>query len=288
MGDIIKRPHTTGLSLAEFGKERELDKAREVKTFGTKVGKKTLQIVFAFDTTASMYPYFESTRQAIARIVREIKAKHADSEFCVIAYKNTGDEHFFGGEQAFFSTGFQTSPAKLESELMNVGKGGGAGVHGDCLCVLEDVFQHLGTFSQWKSEAIKALVIIGDTPPHGYPNPDKASVRKTYRNDYRKGIASLVARDVKIYSVFCYDEGGFHSRKAKLYREFYKYVASEGKGKDLDLGDVDELIAILIAIGMVATDNLHGFEAGLESRGLLTPSVRKNLLLLQGGEKSKG
>ncbi len=250
-----------------------------------------LQIAFLFDTTGSMYSFFERCKTAIAEIVRRVAEKHSYCQFCYVPYKNHQDERCFDGTHPFFSTGFFENPLDIQGQLDRIGNSGG----GDGLCALEDVFHYLATELKWDRQATKAVVMIGDMPPHGVLD----SIGKCpHEFDYKLEVEALKRMGVKIYSVFCFDDGlyriminpldgrtGEHPyfcRKTKI-ASFYQWVAELTSGKFLPLTDIDDLVDLLVGICMKETGHLDEFIKELSALKGLAPSKKRLLLELKAG-----
>ena len=282
MANIIKRDGPAS-SLAQRLKSNDLQNQSPRPLpipNASKARSNVLQIAFAFDTTGSMYPYYQAGIDAIGRIATEVKAKNPDSEFCYIPYKNHGDEEdFFNGVQPFFATDFMSSPEAMQEALQKIRNGGG----GDGLTGLEDVLHFLAQEVHWKPGATKVNVLIGDMPPHGVI--DAISVCP-HEYDYQDEAEKLKVKGVKVYSVFCFDEKELISRRLQKVQEFFKWIAENNGGKYLEMADIGEIADLLIGICMKETGHLKDFIRDLKGRGQLSPATERKLLLLEG--KSHG
>ena len=285
MGDksIVKRTAQPGSLAARHKQTGALAKHKEQSGFACRerphYGSSKLQVAFAFDTTGSMFQYFEKCKKAIHRIAQDVKENsNAETEFCIASYKNHGDEEtYFDGIHPFSATQFTADIESLQRSLNKVENGGGGD---DGLSALEDVLHHLTKEAPWDSNAHKVLVIIGDMPPHGVI--DSIS-RCKYEYDYRAETEVLKAKGVKIYAVFCYEEYAMISDRLCKVKDFYSWIAKKTDGKYLELADIDEIATLLAAICVVENKgSMQDFRKTLSSRGLLTPSVDKKLKMLEG------
>lgn len=232
-----------------------------------------LQIAFLFDTTGSMYPFFKQGKKGIAEISRKVSEKHPHTQFSYVAYKNHGDEEkFFDGTHAFFATPFTNNPREIEIAMEKIRNGGG----GDGLTALECVLHFLTHQASWDLSATKAVVLIGDMPPHGVL--DKIG-DCPHEVDYRAEVASLKSKGIKIYSVFCCEEEDLHSSRKKRVKEFFKWIAKETDGKYLELAEINELVDLMTGICMKETGHLEEFIQELKIRRPQLPQSTARALL---------
>ena len=235
-----------------------------------------LNVVFAFDTTGSMYPFFEQVKKSISSMVGDISQKVKKAKFGLVAWKNHGDESYFENEKAFLAVGLTENISLIKEAMGKVPKGGGGK---DALTCLEDVFHYLNHEVGWESQAHKIVVLIGDMPPHGVLDP---KTKCPFGYDWEKEVAELQRQDVKIYSVFCHEEEELSSRINKV-KEFFKGASSTTDGKFLELAEIDDITDVLVGICLKLTGHLDDFIEILEARDLLTPSKREILFQLKGG-----
>ncbi len=283
MSDIVRGPESKEALLAKIKSLVGVQKPDQNFVYSAATrSSNLLQIAFLFDTTGSMYHYFERGKKSIAKIVRKVAEKHSMVKFCYVAYKNHGDEDYFDGRNPFLATSFSGLPAQLESELQRVENGGG----GDGLTALECVFHYLNIRASWSPTAIKAIILIGDMPPHGVLDSISYCPKE---NDYRAEVKEFKRKGIKVYSVFCFEEGELGSRRKQKVQEFFKWIAKETGGQYLELSEIDEVVDLLTAICMKETgnSNLEGFIAELRSMGQLKPGSNKERTLLALGDGRK-
>ncbi|MCX6745727.1 MAG: VWA domain-containing protein [Candidatus Parcubacteria bacterium] len=231
--------------------------------------KPSLQVVMMFDITGSMFPYFELVRKKIQDIISAVKKESPDAEFAIFAYRNHGDEDKY--KQIYYTFPLSRNLEALFSYLCTITKGGGGP---DALTCLEDCLME-ATKLAWDVSCPKAIVIIGDMPPHGVLD----SVAHCYKGiDYRQEVGKLKAKAVKIYTVYCESQNS----KSQKVRDFYQSLAKANYGKFLEIADLDILIELLIAICLKETGNLDKFLKQLEQTGQLKEPQKKALLMLKG------
>lgn len=227
-----------------------------------------LEVVMAFDTTSSMYSYFEKVRENLQQMAEKICQKTKAVRFCVIPYKNHDDVGYFDGQFAFLKSQLTTNIEEIRHQIMMVPKGGGGP---DWLTVLEDVFHYLNTEIQWGVATKKILIIVGDEPPHGVKDNKEAC---PFGYDYEKEIATLIKNSVRIYPVLC----GSDEATASAFKVF----ADQSKGIFLKLEQIDDLVDLITGICFkeVNLQLLRDFQLDLNKKGQLPPSKKQLLLLL--------
>jgi len=278
MSDIVKRAGGQG-SLARKLQNREEESAVVGKLPLPAPGINSsgdLQVVFAFDTTCSMFPYFKAGKDAIRNIAAELKVKRPSAEFCYIAYKNHGDEQYFGTSYPFFATEFTSNADSLIQSLDRIDNSGGGD---DGLTAIEDVLHYLSSEVNWRPRATKVLVLIGDMPPHGVVD---AVSQCPHEYDYREEAERLNRKGVKIYSVHCFDERDLAGQRLQKIQGFFKQIAEDNGGKYLTMEDINEVSQLLIGICMKEIGHLSEFIRDLKSSGQLTPGTERKLRLLEG------
>lgn len=275
MANIIKKPESAAALLANIqkftgGQSSLVKKENRQTSFGKK-----LQVVFLFDTTGSMYPYYDLGRKQIGQIVLKVVEKHRQVKFCYLAYKNHGDEtEFFDGENPFFASSFTSDPEQIKLELEKVRNGGG----GDGLTALECVFHHLNTKTEWLASATKIVVLIGDMPPHGVIDQIGKCPKE---HNYQDEIAKMKAKGIKVYSVFCFEENSLISSRIQQVKNFFKDTASKTDGRYLELAEIEEIVDLLTGICMKETGHLNEFIKDLEKLQQLSDGKKRLLLALK-------
>ena len=157
-------------------KEKILEKIDEKEKLLKKGGfylDSSLDVVFLMDTTGSMDPYIEEVKLNILRIIEQVLEYSPKIRMGCVAYKDHGDE----GEDEYYLTkllpltfdrkdivGFIRSPE------LYVGEGGGGPEAVECAL-------HEAVAYQWNAAAPKAIILIGDKPPHGVMDGLKSAPR---------------------------------------------------------------------------------------------------------------
>lgn len=236
--------------------------------FGRK-GAGQFDVIMTFDTTCSMFPYFDQVRQNLRQIAETICQKVRNTRFAVIPYKNHNDVDYFDGEVAFLKSQLTTEIEEIRQQIMTVKSGGGGP---DWLTVLEDVFHYINCDIQWSLATSKVLIIVGDEPPHGVKDSKEAC---PFGYDYEREIAALIKKGVKIYPVLC----GCDKATALAFKSF----ASQSEGVFLELGQIDDLVDLIIGICFkeINPQLFKDFRLDLSKRGQLPESKKKLFLLLE-------
>lgn len=237
-----------------------------------------LQLCQCIDSTGSMYPVFVEAQSAVKRIIEEVSSAEINAEMAFIAYKNHGDERYFDGERAFVATPLTKDPATILSLMQKVSNGGG----GDGLTALEDVLDYVVRDMEWKDSAAKALVIVGDMPPHGVVDSIKHCPRKI---DYRQAISGLKRLGIKVYAVYCdtdHHQQMGRERKSAI-QDFYHAIADETGGQYLTLEDIPSLITILLGICFKSVNRMDDLVEKLRKTNQLGPREQKIIRALGPG-----
>lgn len=276
---IEKRDKGTGLvkpsgapNLAVMQKKRkEITPASDKIKLKTQVKGKaktgvSLQVVFMFDITGSTFEYFEIIRRKLQEIVEAVKKESSGSQFAVFAFRNHGDEGRFS--QIYYISPLTGNLEEIQAYIAQIDKGGGGG---DALTCMEECL-HEANLLLWDANAPKAVVIIGDMPPHGVI--DHVS-KCTGGLDYTLELNGLKEKEVKIYSVFCPTH-----RNERIY-SFYQSLAEQGKGKFMEISEIEVLKELLIGICLKETGNFDKFEQRLQVLKSLSDPQKKKLLALK-------
>lgn len=217
-----------------------------------------LQLVVMADITGSMYKYFDEVRQKFAEIVAAVKKEVPRSQFAVFAYRNHGDEDRY--DQIFYASPLSSDEEAVAKFIRDIKRGGGGS---DALTCMEDCLREANGLT-WQSKAQKAIVIVGDMPPHGVLD----SLDKCYRGiDYRAEISALKNNGVRIYPVFCGDN--------QRVKDFYQSMAVQTGGRLMDLAHIGEIVTLLVAVCMKETGKLDKFLADLRAQKQLSPGQER-------------
>ena len=222
-----------------------------------------LQVVLMFDITVSMFPYFDEVRKKLQEIILSIKKEITRSQFAVFAYRNHGDEEY---DQIYYASPLTAHPEEVFRFIQGIKRGGGGT---DALTCLEDCFREANQLS-WDPKSKKAVVVIGDMPPHGVLD----SVKKCSNGiDYAQEVEEFKKKSIRIYSVFC-------GKKSKV-RDFYQMLSENTEGRFLEIAKVNLISDLLVGVCMKETGKLDKFLESLREKKQLDPAREKTLKALK-------
>ena len=137
------------------------------------------EIVFSFDTTGSMYRCLEEVRRQLRDMVQALKRDIPEIRIGIFAH---GDYCDAGSTYVTKHVNFTIDADRLCAFVRDAGPTGG----GDTPECYELVMREVQEKLSWSTGSQRALVIIGDAPPHepGYPG-------NTRRIDWRKETIAL-------------------------------------------------------------------------------------------------
>lgn len=231
----------------------------------------SLDVVFMLDTTGSMGPYINEVRDNIVKIVEDVLEFSPRVRMGCIAYKDHGDE----GEDEFYLS--RTLPLVFDkrdivgfvrSPELYIGEGGGGPEAVECAL-------HEAAGFDWSRTAPKAIVLIGDKPPHGVIDGFNSCTRMI---DYREEVRFLKRSGIRIYPILCNSISETESN--------FRWMANETGGRFFYLKDLKDLSALLTGICLKETGKLPMFERKLLEYGDTTRTRRLLLLQLHGKQKA--
>ena len=190
---------------------------------------KNVDVVICFDTTGSMAPCLNEARKHIAQLVRRLFTDLPGIHIGLIAH---GDYCDLSIEGSYLMKGVDltTNQDELVNFVLTVSPTSG----GDVPECQEYVLHKVQSF-KWRLDAIKALVMVGDSYPHEVDeNPG--------RLDWRKETAELAKMGVVIYSVQALNVGN-HASHA-----FCKTMADCTHGYHLYLDQFSYIRDVILAV----------------------------------------
>ncbi len=231
-----------------------------------------LDVVFMIDTTGSMDPYINEVRDNMLRIIEDVLEFSPRIRIGVIAYKDHGEE----GEDEFYLT--RILPLMFDrkdivqfvrSPDLYIGEGGGGPEAVECAL-------HEALNFNWNGTAPKAIILIGDKPPHGVMDSLRSC---TKMHDYRKEVDALRRKGIRIYPILCNAISETESN--------FRWMACETGGEFFYLKNISDMRDLLTGICLKETGKLSFFEKRLLEYGDLTKSKKEILLQLSGGNQNK-
>lgn len=219
-----------------------------------------LDIVFAFDTTGSMYKYLEEVQKILNEIVQEIKGAIPNIALGIIAYGDYCDK----------DTTYVTKVLDLVKDVEQVKKfiyGIERTNGGDLPEALEVALQDATTL-RWRPFSSKAMVVISDAPPHGVTD------KMLFQNDYKRETLNLKGLEVKIHTVQCGNDGPTERT--------FKWLSETTGGVYMNLKNIKDLKTILIGACMKEVGLLDKYIGKLQENKELSETKRTVLTQLQG------
>jgi len=219
-----------------------------------------LDVVFIFDATGSMTPYIEDVKKNLQEIIQEIKNAIPTSLISVIAYADYPNLNAAFLTKVLDLTDDTQLIRKFINEIYTTGN--------DDIPEALEVALADATRLSWRVISKKAVIVVGDAPPHGVID---AMVQQ---NDYKIEAGKLIQKEVKMYSVQC----GYDNATA----ESFKWLADKSGGVFLNLNNIDDLKNILIGASMKEVGLLDEYIKKLNDSKTLTDSKNQVLKQLTG------
>lgn len=205
-----------------------------------------LDLALMFDTTGSMYGHLEEVRRELSRLASEIHNAIPNARLAVIAYGDYGDHYVT--KVLEFTDQYNCVKAFVDS----VGRTSG----GDAPEAVEEALFRANQLN-WRIGSSRAVVLVGDAPPHGVVDPIK-------QYDYRAESNGLGQKGVKIYATQCGSDAGTE--------RVFKWMAANTKGTYLRLENIRDLVDLLVGICMKEVGLLEAYTAKLAAGGQLIGS----------------
>jgi hypothetical protein len=224
-----------------------------------------LDAAFLLDTTGSMSVHLNEVRLRTSEIAAGIAAEVPRTRLGVVCFKDHGEQ----GESQHYLTLAQplTADAEEVRAFLNArtiapGKGGGGAEAVECALSAANALE-------WRPAARKAVVIVGDKPPHGAGMDGLDGC--PHRVDYRDQVAALARKGVRIYTVLV--DSYLETRRV------FEWMSEATGGKFLELRSAKDLATLLVSVCLAeAGKSIDKFAAKLDAEGLLT-DTRRDLLL---------
>lgn len=220
-----------------------------------------LEVVFLFDTTGSMEPYLVDVQVNIKLLIGEIKRRVPNARLGVIVYKDH-DQGNYVTKSLPLTDREDELVNFLLSSAVEPGKGGGGPEAVEC------ALYEANRFNWSPGNKGKAIVLIGDKPPHGVTD---AFSECPLNRDYRAETEKLIQQKVKIYSVLC--------NNIAETRENFQWFADKTGGKFVTLEEIHDLVDFLVAVCIREANPLmlKSYIDELKQKGILSESKRKLL-----------
>jgi len=214
----------------------------------------SIEIVFSFDTTGSMYPCLTQVRNSIKETVTRLLKDIPHIRIAIIAHGDYCDKN---STYVIKTLNFTSDVNTLVKWVNEVGSTGGGDADECYELVLRDV-QKLS----WSPKADrKALVLIGDANPHPPScTPDKI--------DWMAETRKLAEQKVKVY--------GIHALGYDHSRNFYETISHTTGGVYLPLDQFSSVPDFVMGICFRENSNmqLQQYEQEVKTRGRMNRNVQ--------------
>lgn len=223
----------------------------------------SIEVVFSFDTTGSMYPCLTQVRRTVADTVSRLFRDVPNVRIGIIAH---GDYCDADSTYVTKAHPLSTDQGSLVRFVQSVGPTGG----GDSPECYELVLHEARSFN-WTHGKSKVLVLIGDDVPHGAH--EKQNTKKL---DWRNEISNLLEMGVQVYGVQALGRG--HATA------FYREIAERTGGFHLSLDQFAHVTDMILAIALkqVGPSQLEAYEREVEAAGRMNRSMDQMFTTLRG------
>lgn len=225
-----------------------------------------IDLLVSFDTTGSMYPVLAQVRREVEQFVKTMFTEFTDLRLGIIAHGDYCDKD---NPYTIRVMDFTRDENRLCKFVRETEKTYG----GDADECYELVLNTAHKCLDWRDDADKIMVMIGDASPHGIHYRDNKD-----NLDWEKEADILAKDGVKIFAVHalaCY-------RNSSKY--FYTRVAEKTLGVYLTLDMFNEIVDIIKATvyQQGGEEKLNEFVTIIKDSGKLTRSMENNFKRLRG------
>ena len=218
----------------------------------------SLDLALLFDTTGSMFPYLTQVRNKLSALADEIYRAVPKTRIAVVAF---GDYCDVGTTYVTKTVGLTGDIRAVASFINGVEPTGG----GDEPEAVEEALFEANQL-QWNIGSRRAVVLVGDAPPHGViDSPSACQNGHSFKNE----ASQLGQKGVSVFTVQCAD--------SEATTRAFRQIADLTGGKHLSLNTIDDLIELLVAICMRQVGLLDVYKEDLRKQGRLSVSKQKLL-----------
>jgi hypothetical protein len=227
----------------------------------------SIDAVFSFDTTGSMYPCLTQVRRTVSQMVKQLFKDIPDLRIAVIAHGDYCDE---GNPYTIQINDFSTNPDNIVNFVNNVKPTFG----GDWPECYELVLHEARTKLNWQSGRSKILVMIGDAIPHETNYPGNKN-----HIDWENELGLLKEASINVY--------GVHAMPGirKASKGFYQTIADKTDGYYLTLDQFATVGDMIMAIcyKQEGDEQFNNFIQQVYDSGRATRDFR-NIVRTMGGK----
>lgn len=225
-----------------------------------------IDLVVSFDTTGSMYPVLSQVRTEVEKFVHTMFSEFSDLRLGIIAHGDYCDKDDPYTIRVMDLTRDEDKLCKFVNETQKT-------YGGDADECYELVLNTARTVINWRDEAQRVLVLIGDASPHGVRYP-----QNTEHLDWEEEAKKLGKDDVKIFSVHALS---YYRSSSK---GFYKSIAELSGGVYLTLDQFNEIVELIKATcyQQGGEEKLNEYISIIRDNGKMTNSMDRNFRRLKG------
>ena len=216
-----------------------------------------LDLALVLDTTGSMGTYLAEISRQLLEVVSEIHQHVVGVRCGVIAFKDHGEQEDYLTHSLPLSRNLHRLVSFMHDSELKPGVGGGGAEAVECAL-------HEANALPWRKHARKAILLIGDKPPHG-GGLDSFSAC-THGIDYRDEIEELAGRGVAIYTLQVGD--------CLQTRRMFEYFSARTGGTFLDGLHIRDLPSSIASVCHKEAGDLADYRQRLARAGRLTETRR--------------
>jgi Mg-chelatase subunit ChlD len=211
-----------------------------------------LDVVFVFDTTASMTSFLIEVKRKIANLAGAFKKLVPTCRIGLIAYRDKDHESDFVTKVHPLTYG----TASLQEFLDDIQAKGG----GDREEAIEQALSVAIQEMKWNPKAKKFILLIGDAPPHKEDMPDAVGWIETFRNEMGGKLAALDTRGPKYETMamertlvpsdfrdFASEDTSFSANSQSVMQEF-QTLTEAGGGESARLTDDEKVVKDMLLL----------------------------------------
>ena len=223
-------------------------------------------MLISFDTTGSMYSVLSQVRREVAKLVSDMMNNVDDLRISVIAH---GDYCDAGAPYTIRVLDFTDNL----DEIVKFVKETEATYGGDVDECYELVLNTAHKVLNWRKNAKKAMIVIGDANPHGVDYPDNKD-----HLDWKTETTKLADLGISIFAVHAL---AYYRQSSK---EFYEYIANATNGTYLTLDQFNDVTNLLIATSCAqnSMEKLTEFVEVIRNSHRMTNGMARNINRLAG------
>ncbi|QIG70700.1 Von Willebrand factor type A domain-containing protein [Rhizobium phage RHph_I1_18] len=232
-----------------------------------------VQIVFSFDTTGSMYPVLQQVRRRIEETFPPLLKETPLLEISLVAHGDYQDKNY---GPAYYDTKwlpFTKDLYKLSDFVRTAEPTRGFGNGGECY----ELMLRQATKIDWKADAKKVLVMIGDEPPHrlnSRENRDKIDFYQEARNLADLGVA--------VYTI--------QALSRRESTQYYADLAEITDGCHLTLDQFPDIVELIRAVvyNQESTERLEAYEQEIVSSGRMNRALDRSIGVMKQPRDARG